>query len=203
MTEGFNIQRDEKTDSRHNLTWHMMEINRQKREKQMQQKAFTIWMSGLSGAGKSTIANALEKRLYAMGKKTMLLDGDNVRMGLNSNLGFSDEDRVENIRRIAEVAKLMNDAGLIVITAFISPYRHDRENAKQIIGDGFREVYVSTSIEECEKGDASREGETGVYVSHGGTKSSAALGQNKRDAVPMRQEAPKRERKARLCRIEG
>ena len=97
MTEGFNIQRDEKTDSRHNLTWHMMEINRQKREKQMQQKAFTIWMSGLSGAGKSTIANALEKRLYAMGKKTMLLDGDNVRMGLNSNLGFSDEDRVENI----------------------------------------------------------------------------------------------------------
>ena len=113
MTEGFNIQRDEKTDSRHNLTWHMMEINRQKREKQMQQKAFTIWMSGLSGAGKSTIANALEKRLYAMGKKTMLLDGDNVRMGLNSNLGFSDEDRVENIRRIAEVAKLMNDAGLI------------------------------------------------------------------------------------------
>lgn len=83
----------------------------------------------------------------------MLLDGDNVRMGLNSNLGFSDEDRVENIRRIAEVAKLMNDAGLIVITAFISPYRHDRENAKQIIGDGFREVYVSTSIEECEKRD--------------------------------------------------
>ena len=89
MTEGFNTQRDEKTDSRHNLTWHMMDINRQKREKQMQQKAFTIWMSGLSGAGKSTIANALEKRLYAMGKKTMLLDGDNVRMGLNSNLGFS------------------------------------------------------------------------------------------------------------------
>ena len=94
MTEGFNTQRDEKTDSRHNLTWHMMDINRQKREKQMQQKAFTIWMSGLSGAGKSTIANALEKRLYAMGKKTMLLDGDNVRMGLNSNLGFSDEDQI-------------------------------------------------------------------------------------------------------------
>ena len=80
-------------------------------------------------AGKSTIANVLEKRLYVMGKKTMLLDGDNVRMGLNSNLGFSDEDRVENIRRIAEVAKLMNDAGLIVITAFISPYRHDCGNS--------------------------------------------------------------------------
>ena len=153
MTEEFNTQREEKTDNRYNLTWHVMDINRQKREKQMQQKAFTIWMSGLSGAGKSTIANALEKRLYAMGKKTMLLDGDNVRMGLNSNLGFSDEDRVENIRRIAEVAKLMNDAGLIVITAFISPYRNDRENAKQIIGNGFREVYVSTSVEECEKRD--------------------------------------------------
>lgn len=170
MTEEFNTQRDEKTDSRHNLTWHMMDINRQKREKQMQQKAFTIWMSGLSGAGKSTIANVLEKRLYAMGKKTMLLDGDNVRMGLNSNLGFSDEDRVENIRRIAEVAKLMNDAGLIVITAFISPYRHDRENAKQIIGDGFREVYVSTSIEECEKRDikglykAAREGKIAQFT---------------------------------------
>ena len=113
----------------HNLTWHNMDITKLLREKQMGQKACTIWMSGLSGAGKSTIANALEKRLYAMGKKTMILDGDNVRMGLNSNLGFSDEDRIENIRRIAEVAKLMNDAGLIVITAFISPYRQDRRNA--------------------------------------------------------------------------
>ena len=136
-----------------NLTWHNMDIDRTLREQQMGQNACTIWMSGLSGAGKSTIANALEKRLYAMGKKTMLLDGDNVRMGLNSNLGFSDEDRIENIRRIAEVAKLMNDAGLIVITAFISPYRQDRRNAKKIIGEGFREVYVSTSIAECEKRD--------------------------------------------------
>ena len=137
----------------HNLTWHNMDITKLLREKQMGQKACTIWMSGLSGAGKSTIANALEKRLYAMGKKTMILDGDNVRMGLNNNLGFSDEDRIENIRRIAEVAKLMNDAGLIVITAFISPYRQDRRNAKKIIGEDFREVYVSTSMEECEKRD--------------------------------------------------
>ncbi len=148
----------------HNLTWHNMDINKDLREQQMGQKAFTVWMSGLSGAGKSTVANALEKRLYAMGKKTMLLDGDNVRMGLNNNLGFSDEDRVENIRRIAEVAKLMNDAGLIVITAFISPYRQDRRNAKRIIGEGFREVYISTSITECERRDvkglykAAREG---------------------------------------------
>lgn len=149
----------------HNLTWHNMDITKLLREKQMGQKACTIWMSGLSGAGKSTIANALEKRLYAMGKKTMILDGDNVRMGLNSNLGFSDEDRIENIRRIAEVAKLMNDAGLIVITAFISPYRQDRRNAKKIIGRDFREVYVSTSIEECEKRDVK-----GLYKSCKGGK---------------------------------
>ena len=154
----------------HNLTWHNMDITKLLREKQMGQKACTIWMSGLSGAGKSTIANALKKRLYAMGKKTMILDGDNVRMGLNSNLGFSDEDRIENIRRIAEVAKLMNDAGLIVITAFISPYRQDRRNAKKIIGRDFREVYVSTSIEECEKRDvkglykAAREGKIAYFT---------------------------------------
>ena len=154
----------------HNLTWHNMDITKLLREKQMGQKACTIWMSGLSGAGKSTIANALEKRLYAMGKKTMILDGDNVRMGLNSTLGFSDEDRIENIRRIAEVAKLMNDAGLIVITAFISPYRQDRRNAKKIIGRDFREVYVSTSIEECEKRDvkglykAAREGKIAYFT---------------------------------------
>ena len=154
----------------HNLTWHNMDITKLLREKQMGQKACTIWMSGLSGAGKSTIANALEKRLYAMGKKTMILDGDNVRMGLNNNLGFSDEDRIENIRRIAEVAKLMNDAGLIVITAFISPYRQDRRNAKKIIGRDFRGVYVSTSIEECEKRDvkglykAAREGKIAYFT---------------------------------------
>ena len=136
-----------------NLTWHNMDIDRTQREQQMGQQACTIWMSGLSGAGKSTVANALEKRLYIMGKKTMLLDGDNIRMGLNNNLGFSDEDRIENIRRIAEVAKLMNDAGLIVITAFISPYRQDRRNARSIIGREFKEVYVSTSIQECEKRD--------------------------------------------------
>lgn len=136
-----------------NLTYHPPAITRQQREHQLGQTACTIWMSGLSGAGKSTIANALEQRLYEIGKKTMLLDGDNIRMGLNQNLGFSEEDRVENIRRIAEVAKLLNDAGLIVITAFISPYRADRRRARGIIGDGFCEVYVSTSMEECEKRD--------------------------------------------------
>ncbi len=136
-----------------NLTWNQMDITRELRQAQLGQKAVTVWMTGLSGAGKSTIANALEKKLFSMGKHTMLLDGDNVRMGLNKNLGFGQQDRIENIRRIAEVAKLMNDAGLIVLTSFISPYEKDRKNAKKIIGDSFVEVYVSTSLEECERRD--------------------------------------------------
>ena len=117
-----------------NLTWHNMDIDRTLREQQMGQNACTIWMSGLSGAGKSTIANALEKRLYAMGKKTMLLDGDNVRMGLNSNLGFSDEDRIENIRRIAEVAKLMNDAGLIYLSVPAGSQKCEKDHWRRISG---------------------------------------------------------------------
>lgn len=136
-----------------NLTWQNMEVTRENREERLGQKAVTIWLTGLSGAGKSTLANEVEKRLFAMGKCTMLLDGDNVRMGLNQNLGFSEEDRVENIRRIAEVSKLMNDAGLIVLTSFISPFRQDRRNAKNIIGERFVEVYISTPLEECEKRD--------------------------------------------------
>ena len=137
----------------HQLTWHNMDITRGFREKQLGQNVKTIWFTGLSGSGKSTLANELEKRLVAMGKHTMLLDGDNVRMGLNKNLGFREADRIENIRRIAEVSKLMNDAGLIVLTSFISPFAQDRQNAREIIGDAFMEVYVSTPIEECERRD--------------------------------------------------
>ncbi len=144
----------EQTLNRENqLTWHNMDITREFREKQLGQNAKTIWFTGLSGSGKSTLANELEKRLVAMGKHTMLLDGDNVRMGLNKNLGFREADRIENIRRIAEVSKLMNDAGLIVLTSFISPFAQDRQNAREIIGDAFMEVYVSTPIEECERRD--------------------------------------------------
>ena len=135
------------------LTWHNMDITRSSREEQLGQTAKTIWFTGLSGSGKSTLANELEKRLAAMGKHTMLLDGDNVRMGLNRNLGFREADRIENIRRIAEVSKLMNDAGLIVLTSFISPFAQDRQNAREIIGDAFMEVYVSTPMEECERRD--------------------------------------------------
>ena len=137
-----------------NLTWHEMDITRDFRAQQKGQTPKTIWLTGLSGSGKSTLANELEKHLAALGKHTMLLDGDNVRMGLNKTLGFKEADRIENIRRIAEVAKLMNDAGLIVITSFISPYVRDRRNAREIIGeDSFIEVYVSTPVEECEKRD--------------------------------------------------
>ncbi|MCR4717923.1 MAG: adenylyl-sulfate kinase [Lachnospiraceae bacterium] len=137
-----------------NLVWQELDISRDYRANSLGQEPKTIWFTGLSGSGKSTLANALEKKLALMGKHTMLLDGDNVRMGLNSNLGFKEQDRIENIRRIAEVAKLMNDAGLITLTSFISPYANDRARAKDIIGnDSFVEIYVATPIEECEKRD--------------------------------------------------
>jgi bifunctional enzyme CysN/CysC len=137
----------------HNLTWQNTDITRAVRESQLGQKACTIWFTGLSGSGKSELANALEKLLVQEGRHTMLLDGDNVRMGLNNNLGFSEEDRIENIRRIAEVCRLMNDAGLIVLAAFISPFARDRRHAREIIGDSFVEVYVSTPLEECVRRD--------------------------------------------------
>jgi adenylylsulfate kinase len=113
-----------------------------------------IWLTGLSGSGKSTLANALEVALTEQGQHTYLLDGDNVRHGLNKNLGMSDEDRTENIRRVSEVAKLMVDAGLIVVTAFISPFRADRDAARELFEDGeFVEVFVDAPLEECEKRD--------------------------------------------------
>jgi adenylyl-sulfate kinase len=154
-TEAFDKKELKKNvDTERNLTWHSMDITKDVRAKQLGQQPKTIWLTGLSGSGKSTIVNELEKRLFIYGKKTMVLDGDNVRMGLNKNLGFSEADRVENIRRIAEVSKLMNDAGLIVLTSFISPFRKDRRNAKEIVGkDSFIEIYISTPLEECEKRD--------------------------------------------------
>lgn len=136
-----------------NVIWQHTDITRKIRSEQKGQNPLTVWFTGLSGSGKSTLANEIEKRLVAAGKHTMLLDGDNVRMGLNKNLGFKEKDRIENIRRIAEVARLMNDAGLIVLTSFISPYKKDRENAREIIGNCFVEVYVSTPLRECEKRD--------------------------------------------------
>ncbi len=137
-----------------NIHTQALSINRASREKLNSHKGKVIWFTGLSGSGKSTLANALEVELFKQGKHTYLLDGDNIRQGLNKDLGFTDADRVENIRRIAEVAKLMMDAGLIVITAFISPFIREREMAKQLIGEeNFIEVYVDTPIAICEERD--------------------------------------------------
>lgn len=137
-----------------NIVWQKLDITREIRAVKMGQRPVTLWFTGLSGAGKSALANEIEKALSISGRYTMLLDGDNVRMGLNSNLGFEEQDRIENIRRIAEVAKLMNDAGLIVLTSFISPFKNDRERARAIVGEeNFIEIYVSTPLEECEKRD--------------------------------------------------
>ena len=137
-----------------NLVWHQAHVTIADRIEFFRQIPLTVWFTGLSGAGKSTLAFALEKRLLDLGQASYVLDGDNVRHGLNNNLGFSHADRTENIRRIAEVARLMNDAGLIVITAFISPFREDREVARRIIGaDKFIEVHVSTPLTVCEERD--------------------------------------------------
>jgi bifunctional enzyme CysN/CysC len=137
-----------------NIHWQATDVDKAARAIQKGQKGRVVWFTGLSGAGKSTIANLVEKRLHAEGRHTYLLDGDNVRHGLNRDLGFTEEDRVENIRRVAEVAKLMVDAGLIVLTAFISPFRAERRLAREMMGDGeFVEVFVSTPLEEAEKRD--------------------------------------------------
>jgi len=136
-----------------NIVWHQGEVTKTRRAALLGHAPKTIWLTGLSASGKSTLAYALEHQLVDMGKPCYVLDGDNVRHGLNKDLDFSEASRTENIRRIAEVAKLMNDAGLIVITAFISPLRADRQMAKDIIGVDFKEVYVSTSIDICESRD--------------------------------------------------
>jgi bifunctional enzyme CysN/CysC len=137
-----------------NVHRQALSISRQEREHLNGHKGKVIWFTGLSGSGKSTLANALEKELHVHGKRTYILDGDNIRQGLNKDLGFTDADRVENIRRVAEVAKLMMDAGMIVMTAFISPFRAEREMARELIGaDNFVEVYVSTPLDVCEERD--------------------------------------------------
>jgi adenylylsulfate kinase len=136
------------------ITWHAGHVSRADREKLLGQRGVTVWLTGLSGSGKSTIAVATEQVLLQRGRLAYVLDGDNIRHGLNRDLGFSPEDRTENIRRIAEVAKLFTDAGLIVLTSFISPYRSDRDAARALFRDGdFHEVYVAASLETCEGRD--------------------------------------------------
>ena len=136
-----------------NITAHNFKITKSDRETIKNQKACTIWMSGLSGSGKSTIANALEMTLHSFNNHTYILDGDNTRLGLNKGLLFSEEDRNENLRRVAEVCKLMNDAGLIVICSFISPFEKNRQLAKEIIGENFIEFFVDTDLSVCEERD--------------------------------------------------
>ena len=137
-----------------NITWHQSEIDQAAREELLKQKGCVIWFTGLSGSGKSTIANQVAVRLHQSGRITYVLDGDNIRHGLNKNLGFSPEDRQENIRRIGEVAKLFADAGLITTTAFISPYRQDRDAVRDImLPDRFIEVFVDCPLEVCENRD--------------------------------------------------
>ncbi|MCD2258241.1 adenylyl-sulfate kinase [Psychroserpens luteolus] len=133
---------------------HSYHLQKADRTKLNGHNAFLIWFTGLSGSGKSTIANLVEKALFEKGIKTYSLDGDNIRGGINKDLSFAPEDRTENIRRIAEVANLMIDAGLVVLAAFVSPYKKDRQNIRTIVKDvNFVEVYINTSIEECERRD--------------------------------------------------
>ncbi len=143
-----------------NIVWHDHQLNKEERSAMKAQKPCILWFTGLSGSGKSTIANAVEVRLANLKKHTYLLDGDNVRYGLNKDLGFTDTDRVENIRRIGEVSNLFADAGIIVLSAFISPFREDREIVRTLANEGeFIEVFIDTPLEVCEQRDPK-----GLYV---------------------------------------
>jgi adenylylsulfate kinase len=137
-----------------NIVWHETTVSKTEREKISGHRGCTVWLTGLSGSGKSTLANLLEKALWERGARAYVLDGDNVRHGLNKDLGFSPEDRGENIRRIGEVAALFTEAGIINVTAFISPYKGDRDKVREIMAEGdFLEVYVKCDLDECEKRD--------------------------------------------------
>ncbi|HDS59114.1 MAG TPA: adenylyl-sulfate kinase [Thermoplasmatales archaeon] len=137
-----------------NVTWHEHKISREERERLLGQKGVVLWFTGLSGSGKSTVANEVAYLLHQREKLTYILDGDNIRHGLNKDLGFSPEDRSENIRRISEVANLLADAGVITLTAFISPYREDRNFCRSLLGEGrFMEIYTKASLDTCEHRD--------------------------------------------------
>ncbi len=140
-------------DHSSNVVWHNATVTRQRREQKNRHKGGLFWFTGLSGSGKSTLAHAVEERLFQQGFNTYVLDGDNVRHGLCADLGFSDEDRKENIRRISQMSKLFVEAGIIVLTAFISPFRIDRDNARKIVAPDFHEIYCNCPLEVCEMRD--------------------------------------------------
>lgn len=136
-----------------NVVWHNMSIGQEHREKLINQKGLLLWFTGLSGSGKSTIADALNRELYKRKYLTYMLDGDNLRHGLNSDLGFSNEDRVENIRRVRELSRLFVDAGIVTITTFISPFKEDRQKVRELVKSRFVEIFIDCDIEVCEKRD--------------------------------------------------
>lgn len=137
-----------------NIVWHPSAVSKEEREQLNKHKSFVLWFTGLSGSGKSTIANSVDRKLYEFGKRSYLLDGDNIRHGLNKDLGFGDKDRRENIRRIGEVAKLFTDSGQIVLTSFISPFAEDRNHIRSLFPAGeFYEIYLDCPLEVCEKRD--------------------------------------------------
>lgn len=142
------------TDTGRNLTWHATSVTREDRKKQKGHRSYVLWLTGLSGSGKSTLAVALERRLFELNMSSYILDGDNIRLGLNRNLGFSQEDRKENIRRIGEVSRLFVDAGTIVLSAFISPYKDDRNLVRSLFSkEDFIEIYVRCPLKVCETRD--------------------------------------------------
>lgn len=149
-----DTQSGDESLSEHNIVWHTHSVSKEVRAEFKHQKPCILWFTGYSGSGKSTIANATEQRLTNLHHHTYLLDGDNIRHGINQDLGFSDKDRIENIRRIGEISKLFVDAGIIVLTAFISPFRQERDLVRNLVGDGeFVEIYMGTPLETCEKRD--------------------------------------------------
>lgn len=141
------------TNKSNNIVWHSLSIEREHREELLNQKGLLIWFTGLSGSGKSTIADALNKELYRRSYLTYMLDGDNLRHGLNADLGFSREDRIENIRRVRELSGLFVDAGIITITTFISPFKEDRQKVRDLVKDRFIEVFIDCDLEICEQRD--------------------------------------------------
>ncbi|MBW2998212.1 adenylyl-sulfate kinase, partial [Candidatus Woesearchaeota archaeon] len=150
-----NVEESHKTKTikSKNIVWHNSEIKKENRTAITGHGSGVLWLTGLSGSGKSTIANALQNKLHSEGKMTYILDGDNVRHGLNADLGFSPAHRIENVRRVGEVSKLFNDAGIITIASFISPYQEDRDNVRKSIGDDFHEIHIDCDVNECEKRD--------------------------------------------------
>jgi bifunctional enzyme CysN/CysC len=177
-----------------NVHWQAVEITREAHAAQKSQQARLLWFTGLSGSGKSTIANLVEKKLHAMGKHSFLLDGDNIRHGLNRDLGFSDADRVENIRRVGEVAKLMTDAGLIVLTAFISPFRAEREMVRAMLPQGdFFEIFIDTPIAEAERRDPKglyRKARAGEIANFTGISSPYEAPENPQIRIDTTKETP-------------